>query len=390
MLMIMAKTKIHYIYKIHFLCGYPTGRYYLGKHTGQIEDSYAGSGKFCTAYYKKYGKVLGETYIKEIIEINPSKKINKKREKIIIGDLWKTDPLCMNQKPGGDGGAIPGHLTKNSTKRKIAEAIGNPIIQYDYRGNLVQEWATITDAANKYKIKATYITECCQGKRLLHKNYIWRYQNNPLTTAEIKELNLPVISKFNLDGDFLESYCSIQYAALINNITVKNVSDCCLLNRRAVKGNTYRFSEDVKGLQYINVPTASKTGRKVNCYTKDGTYVKTYSSLKAAARIVAKNEITGYKNILYCCRGNKKSAYGYIWRYASDRITCIDNIVPNWESLKKPVMQFDLDGNYIKTFESASEASRQLGDKCRVGAIAACANGKYNHAYGYRWKYVNE
>jgi hypothetical protein len=30
----MPKEKIHFIYKIYFLCGEPEGRYYIGKHTG--------------------------------------------------------------------------------------------------------------------------------------------------------------------------------------------------------------------------------------------------------------------------------------------------------------------------------------------------------------------
>lgn len=47
---------IYYIYKIHFLCGFPSGRYYIGKHkhTGDLSnDKYAGSGSFCKAYFKK-------------------------------------------------------------------------------------------------------------------------------------------------------------------------------------------------------------------------------------------------------------------------------------------------------------------------------------------------
>jgi hypothetical protein len=82
---------IHYIYKIIFLRGYPTGRYYLGKRsyhgTDISKDRYTGSGNFPKEYFRIYGKREGDTYIKEIIEINPTVSINKDREKIIIGDL---------------------------------------------------------------------------------------------------------------------------------------------------------------------------------------------------------------------------------------------------------------------------------------------------------------
>lgn len=40
---------IYYIYKIHFLCGFPSGRYYIGKHkhTGDLSnDKYTGFVKY--------------------------------------------------------------------------------------------------------------------------------------------------------------------------------------------------------------------------------------------------------------------------------------------------------------------------------------------------------
>lgn len=75
---------IHYIYKIHFLCGSQEGRYYIGRRSTKYKsiekDTYAGSGSFCKLYYKKYGRILGVTYTKDILEINPTLKTNIKRE----------------------------------------------------------------------------------------------------------------------------------------------------------------------------------------------------------------------------------------------------------------------------------------------------------------------
>jgi len=52
---------------------------------------------------------------------------------------------------------------------------------------------------------------------------------------------------------------------------------------------------------------------------------------------------------------------------------------------KKPITQFDLEGNYIATFNSINEASRQLG--IRNDGISACLRGKQKTAYGHIWKY---
>lgn len=102
----MEKQKYHYIYKITFLCGEHKDCYYIGKRTtpNKTDNYYVGSGIFVKRYFKKYGKIAGETYIKEILEYNDSKEVNAEREKEIIGTLFKDDSKCMNLCEGGSGG----------------------------------------------------------------------------------------------------------------------------------------------------------------------------------------------------------------------------------------------------------------------------------------------
>ena len=66
------------------------------------------------------------------------------------------------------------------------------------------------------------------------------------------------------------------------------------------------------------------------------------------------------------------------------------NIVPNGEvttkKLSKKVVQYDKNGNYIKTFSSYTEAENAMGNTQRH--ICDCANGKRKSAYGFIWKWV--
>lgn len=43
--MCYRKMVIYYIYKIHFLCGFPSGRYYIGnhKHSGSLSNDKYGT-----------------------------------------------------------------------------------------------------------------------------------------------------------------------------------------------------------------------------------------------------------------------------------------------------------------------------------------------------------
>ena len=55
-----------------------------------------------------------------------------------------------------------------------------------------------------------------------------------------------------------------------------------------------------------------------------------------------------------------------------------------------PIYQFDKKGNYITSFPSIAQASRQTG--VNATNIWQCANGysSYSHAGGYKWRYTKE
>ena len=50
----------------------------------------------------------------------------------------------------------------------------------------------------------------------------------------------------------------------------------------------------------------------------------------------------------------------------------------------KPILQYDLNGNFIREWECANDVGREVQSH-----ICACAKGKLSTAYGYKWKYKN-
>lgn len=56
----------------------------------------------------------------------------------------------------------------------------------------------------------------------------------------------------------------------------------------------------------------------------------------------------------------------------------------------KSISQYDLNGNYIRTFESMGEASRYLKNKSADRSISKCCNGLRKTAYGFIWRFENE
>lgn len=71
-----------------------------------------------------------------------------------------------------------------------------------------------------------------------------------------------------------------------------------------------RISESKKGKLTGGDNPFSKS---VLCYTKDGKFVKEFSSIAEANTFV--NKPVSMTGINKCCKGITKSAYGYVWKY---------------------------------------------------------------------------
>jgi carboxypeptidase C (cathepsin A) len=76
----------------------------------------------------------------------------------------------------------------------------------------------------------------------------------------------------------------------------------------------------------------------------------------------------------------------YNTHYGSFQERCSISHINNIKS-SKPVLQYDLESNFIKEWPSVKEIERQLNYS--NGYISKCCNGKYNNAYNFIWKYKN-
>lgn len=113
--------KFYYTYKITPLKGSLAGHYYYGQHrTNNLNDGYAGSGKKIKDYYKKYGKIEHQTYIKEFIAFYNNEDELNQAEKDLIDDIYDTDELCLNLCKGG--GTSSGYKLTEEQKKKLSNS----------------------------------------------------------------------------------------------------------------------------------------------------------------------------------------------------------------------------------------------------------------------------
>lgn len=130
-------------------------------------------------------------------------------------------------------------------------------------------------------------------------------------TAE-KLTNGPCAKKvyqYTLDGEFVREWPSVAEIGRQLGYLAGNVTRCCrrVGNHRSYKGYIWSYTKEDRV-----EPTERKRWGKLLQYTLDGELVREWRYVTDVYHELG----WGAQNISKCCRGERKSAYGYVWRYA--------------------------------------------------------------------------
>jgi hypothetical protein len=141
----------------------------------------------------------------------------------------------------------------------------------------------------------------------------------------------------------------------------------------------------ISNLKWMDEST-NKPKKPVYQFDRHGNLIGKYKSSIQAAKQTG----ISVANIRCCANGITKTAYHNIWLFEDDLDKLADKIKSvnqhRYNEQGKKVNQYDLDGNYIRTYLSQSEVVR-INDFDQ-SAISGCCRGKYKQAYGYIWKYA--
>ena len=156
------------------------------------------------------------------------------------------------------------------------------------------------------------------------------------------------------------------------------------------KIQAYKKEEEIVNLEFIKskntynlvlggvICMGENNKKEIAQYTLDGRFIRTWSSITEA------EEALGIPNISQNLTGKSKYSGNFQWKYYTGDESDIEPVEPK----EKTVYQFDLQGNLVKVWKSASEASKQFENpnSARVAINNNC-NNKVNKAYGYYWSY---
>lgn len=126
----------------------------------------------------------------------------------------------------------------------------------------------------------------------------------------------------------------------------------------------------------------SHIGRPVQAFDMKGNLIKEYCNAATAAREVG----ISYSVIQQVLHEKRRSCGGFQWKYSDDPRTITS--YKNRQGGKIPIEQYTIDGTFLKEWESAASAGRELN--LDPSGIAKCLKGKTFSCGGYYWKYSQD
>ena len=359
----------------------------------------------------------GGEFMREYPSLNEATRISGVSKGSIMRCLKGESPLGGKyqwrfKKEMAAGEEIAGIGAVKKTPRRVRFL--RPICQFSLEGAFVKEYPSVVEAARKTGILGSGIRACAKKLYKSAGGCRWRFRDDPgfadgiVDIAPISRSNkrkktgsrgkrisydytTPVL-KFDRRGKFLAEYSSLKEAEKVCGLARAHIVQCIRKERKSAAGFQWLSRNDPlfeKGIRDIDPVKRSTNSVPVLRFDLKGHFAAEYPSISEAAKELAINDGV----ISNCLKGGCKTAGGYQWRLKKDALfkDGIVDIPPvekvtGW--MRKDVLQFDLEGRFMRKHASVIAAARELN--IGMSAIRHVIYGEGLTAAGYQWRSIND
>jgi len=272
-----------------------------------------------------------------------------------------------------------------SVKNKSDSLLHRAIRKY---GKEAFSWEILESNVPKDKLDDLEI-EYIQKFNTLHDGYNmtiggvgfkWKYDGDNCHVCERKLANTKSVMQYSKKGVFIKEWFSSVEAGEALGMLRSTIQGVCTGKHQTAGGYMWTYKN-------APCPTYNKKWhytREVAQYNKEGTFLRTYPSLKEASESIG----VAISTLSGALVGKNCTAGEFMWRYTDTSLKIPDKIAPSVATRSnRPIgiIQYTMSNEYIRDWGSLAEASRSLGI-IHTGISCVCS-GKRKTAGGFIWKY---
>ena len=172
---------------------------------------------------KKYGE---HNFSFEIIEECLKEKLDE-REIYWIEYYNSMIPNGYNQTSGGYSGQ--------------GELFRKPVLQYDLKGNFIQEFESASEAARQINVFKSNLTAACRGETNQCGGFQWKYKDSDKKIGIVPEKGGKIVYQYDKQMNLIALFISAMDAEKKTGIKAGNIRQCCSGRSKTAGGFVWRY-----------------------------------------------------------------------------------------------------------------------------------------------------
>lgn len=244
--------------------------------------------------------------------------------------------------------------------------IYDSLYQYSLNGEFIKEWPSVGDAIKYYGCNSNRFNMCIKDKRSAYNSYWSKTYYDKLDITQYHKSKHSEIYCYDDLGELFKIYNSVKEIQEDLKLPKSSIEDACS-HKTPLKG-FYFISDnsDINDIIKTRELIYNLSDKSISKY-KDGRLIMTYSNINKAAK---ENNVStlDIKKAIQDKTG--EYAYGYSEIYNKDFDKPISLMID----------QYDLEGNFIKTWNSYSECRKEHPNVKQV------LSGGRKQTHGYTFK----
>lgn len=260
---------------------------------------------------------------------------------------------------------IPGGISDNFYKKVKC-------YQYDLNGNFIKEYESIKDASVSLQCDHGLIDHAISRKQT-GKGFLWtnvKYEKLDISDFSLGQNHQIPIYVYDKNGNFITKYKNQKIASEETGICK------CKLKEARIFGilyNDFYFCEEYDK-NYSKARKKYIENRTIYQYDGNtGVFLKEFKKQILAEQEYKSSNINKSIKLKSVCKN------GFYWSLVK-----LDNIFLSTQKRKRKVGQYDLNGNLIYVFESATAAEKKYGT-----SVWKVLNGTNKSQKGFVFKYLS-